>query len=136
MDNHQPIIHSTLNSAEKTLEELVYQGEQINNMTMDLDLIETKLSISERILTSIKSVFYRISYKKEYVNSPIIGMNEMNDIDDIHDIDEIDINRLKTINLIINSELTKQNEQLSIIDNKIMNNNEKLEKIKYLFDAI
>lgn len=147
-------IYNTLFSAEKSLENLESQGNQINTMLNNTENINEQLSISERILKSMTSFFYRINYSKESIDSKE-SINNIENQKIIHkkiQDKNISINKtikvnhninkninvsllehLKYLNLEIGSELTKQNDNLLKLSNNIDNSKHKFKTIDTLF---
>jgi len=126
-------IYETVFSAENSLENLAHQDQQINTILNNTETINHQLSISERILKTMNSFFYRINYTKESIDSPkkIPKKIIKNNIDKNIDFSLLD--HLKYLNLEIGSELTKQNENLLKISNNIDNSELKLKTIDILF---
>ena len=125
MDN-DTLLEVTVSNAEKTLVELYQQGEHLNNITIDLENMDQNLSISERILSSIKSILYRLTYRKEPQPMDTAMDTAM---------DTTHLGQLRTMNITINEILSHQNNQLKTIDENMLNNCIKLDKIKDLFNS-
>ena len=125
MDN-DTLLEVTVSNAEKTLVELYQQGEHLNNITIDLENMDHNLSISERILSSIKSILYRLTYRKEPQPMDTAMDTAM---------DTTHLGQLRTMNITINEILSHQNNQLKTIDENMLNNCIKLDKIKDLFNS-
>jgi hypothetical protein len=137
MDN-DTLLEVTVSNAEKTLVELYQQGEHLNNITIDLENMDQNLSISERILSSIKSILYRITYRKEPQPMDTAMDTAMDmDMDTAMDtaMDTTHLGQLRTMNITINEILSHQNNQLKTIDENMLNNCIKLDKIKDLFNS-
>ena len=129
MDN-DTLLEVTVSNAEKTLVELYQQGEHLNNITIDLENMDHNLSISERILSSIKSILYRLTYRKEPQPMDMVMDTAMDTA-----MDTTHLGQLRTMNITINEILSHQNNQLKTIDENMLNNCIKLDKIKDLFNS-
>ena len=112
----------TIKIAESTLENLYYQKNQINSINIDINTIDSNVSISEKILYSMKSFIYRITYSKEQNSKENNITNQINNLE-----------LLKQINLEINKELEIQNKELEYLNNNIDNSQNKINKVNKLF---
>ena len=142
----------TIKIAESTLENLYYQKNQINSINIDINTIDSNVSISEKILYSMKSFIYRITYSKEQ-NSKEQNSKEQNSKEQnskepnskepnskepnskenniTNQINNLEL--LKQINLEINKELEIQNKELEYLNNNIDNSQNKINKVNKLF---
>ena len=122
----------TIKIAESTLENLYYQKNQINSINIDINTIDSNVSISEKILYSMKSFIYRITYSKEQ-NSKEQNSKEQNSKENniTNQINNLEL--LKQINLEINKELEIQNKELEYLNNNIDNSQNKINKVNKLF---
>lgn len=126
-------IYNTILLAEKSLEELYYQGQIIDKIDNNIDNIEKNITLSEKIVNSMKSLYSRIMYSKNDNDSDIIQMsNPIYDIERQKDNEHFSnnpIETLKLINLKINEQLTNQNKNLEQINDKIDNNTTRIQKL-------
>ena len=117
-------IYNTILLAEKSLEELYYQGKIIENIDNNIENIENNITISEKIVKSMKSLYSRMMYNKN--NDDVIQMSKpIYDVKRQTDNEHFDNNPLETlkiINLKINEQLTSQNKNLEQINDKIDSN--------------
>jgi hypothetical protein len=114
--------------AAATLEELFNQGDMIHNITNNIEIINDNLSISERIMKSMKSLFYRFTYSREAppnINDPEPEPRPRHD--------ERIFGKLKEINIAIGSELSRQNIELYNISEKIIDSDVKLTRLDKSF---
>ena len=124
-------IYNTILLAEKSLEELYYQGKIIENIDNNIENIENNITISEKIVKSMKSLYSRMMYNKN--NDDVIQMSKpIYDVKRQTDNEHFDNNPLETlkiINLKINEQLTSQNKNLEQINDKIDSNNLRIKNL-------
>ena len=114
--------------ASATLAELFHQGDRIKTMTTNTENIDDNLSIAERIMKSMKSLFYRFTYSREAppnINDPEPEPRPRHD--------ERIFGKLKEINIAIGSELSRQNIELYNISEKIIDSDVKLTRLDKSF---
>ena len=63
------LLKKTIDMSNNTIQLLVYQDKQINNIILENKNIENKISLSEQLLNTIKSFFYRITYTPLPINT-------------------------------------------------------------------
>jgi len=117
--------------ASSTLAELFNQGEMINTMTNNIEIINDNLSIAEGIMKSMKSLFYRITYCRETPDKIINKPDHEPGYELEHD--RRILGKLKAINIAIGTELSRQNIELNNIDKKIIYANVKLTSLDKSF---
>ena len=92
-------IYNTILLAEKSLEELYYQGKIIENIDNNIENIENNITISEKIVKSMKSLYSRMMYNKN--NDDVIQMSKpIYDVNRQKDNEHFDNNPLETLKII------------------------------------
>jgi len=126
--NSVDITYETLEKAEKTIENLHYQGEKIDNIKKSLENIDHNLNVSEILVNKMLSVKNRVKYyiygeNKIQPKPDIIQQKKINKtISKSNSEIDILLNNLKNIrgiNYEIGNVLTEQTDDLTQIDENI-----------------
>lgn len=126
--NSVDITYETLEKAEKTIENLHYQGEKIDNIKKNLENIDHNLNVSEILVNKMLSIKNRVKYyiygeNKIQTTPDIIQKKEINKtISKSNSEIDILLNNLKNIrgiNYEIGNVLTEQTDDLTQIDENI-----------------
>ncbi|CAG2162170.1 unnamed protein product [Oppiella nova] len=118
------LVYETEKTGIETAEELVRQREQLDNVEEKLDSMNSIMRVSQKHLTSMKSIFggFKNYFSKNETNPTIANKSQSNGMD--HKLDqnlsEIDLGlgRLKNLALGLGSEIEEQNQSLDRITGK------------------